>query len=125
MHINPIDQSDFNIISGYGKKFITIDGKQIFNDIIISKNQLLEVNIKNLESTNWCEVKQLMEGDIDTILIGTGENHQIISDKIKNNIKEFFTKATINEMQNQAACRTYNILVTENRNVMAIILQKF
>ena len=122
MHINPIDQSNFNTIEGYGKEFITISGKKIFNDIIISKNQLLEVNIKNLDLIKWQDITKLIGNDIDTILIGTATRCQIISNEVKNNIKQYFPNSTINSMQNQAACRTYNILVTENRNVMAIIL---
>jgi uncharacterized protein len=125
MHINSIDQSNFNTIDGYGDGFLIIDEKKIFNDIIISKNQLLEVNIKNLESVKWQKVVELTQDTIDTILIGTGKSHQILSDDIKKNIKEFFPNSTISEMQNQAACRTYNILITENRNVMAIIFQSF
>jgi len=121
MHINHIEKNNFNIINGYGENFVIVNEKKILNDIIISKNQLLEVNIKNIGSIKWQDLIELMGSDIDIILIGTKDNKKI-SNSIKNNIKKYFSNAIINEMKNHPACRTYNILATENRNVMAIIL---
>ena len=87
-----------------------------------------EYSLEELLANSSCEdflkqdiIKYINEQD-EILIIGTGNSHKIIDINIKNNIKSQFQNISISEMSSDSACRTYNILAFEQRNVKAIIL---
>lgn len=121
MDITPLIPKNHNVINGYGVDGFKINETLYKNTIILSSQQLLEVKINTIEEIFSDNPPEIFN-NAEILLIGTGANHIIIPQKIKNQIKERCPAITISEMNTGSACRTYNILMSEDRNVVAILL---
>jgi len=57
---------------------------------------------------------------IEVLLLGTGSTHQFVTPVIKKSLKSHGLAS--DSMDTGAACRTYNILLSEGRRVAALLL---
>jgi len=122
MDITPKINPKKNIIESYGDKGIEVKEKFYNKTIIIDPDNIKEIEALDLEEfLNQNASKYINEQD-EILVIGTGNSHKIINISIKNKIKAQFKNISISEMSSDSACRTYNILAFEQRNVKAIIL---
>ena len=119
LHSDP--QSSLNTITGYGIGYIEVSSKAYSQAIIIQPegeittwpvNTFADLSLENLASL--CAFKP------ELIIIGTGKKQQFLKPEL---IKPLiFAKIGFEIMDSQAACRTYNILMNEGRQVLAAIL---
>ena len=119
LHSDP--QSSLNTITGYGLGYIEVNSKAYSQAIIIQPegeittwpvNTFADLSLENLASL--CAFKP------ELIIIGTGKKQQFLKPEL---IKPLiFAKIGFEIMGSQAACRTYNILMNEGRQVLAAIL---
>lgn len=118
-----LDTSSNNLVTDYGVDFISING--------VRYEQSIVVNTTSLSSDTWTtdSVLDLTIDDFDTILqskpeliiLGTGKKHLFPEPKL---MAEVFDRGCALEIMNtSAACRTYNVLVSEYRKVTAVLLQ--
>ena len=121
MDITPITPKEFNVINGYSSTSFTINEKTYENSLLLSKEQIIEIKLENFLEIAKFDKKILIDQNPEIFLIGTGKNHQIISNKIKSDLKKLFPNSSISEMNTGSACRTYNILISEGRNVLALL----
>ncbi len=91
-------------------------GKIVVNDEIITQNLIISANniIYPWDENNLDPILELKPA---IVLLGTGETFKILSPKFlspfyKNNVG-------IEVMNTSAACRTFNVLAGEGRNVVA------
>ncbi|PCJ83964.1 MAG: hypothetical protein COA54_14575 [Thiotrichaceae bacterium] len=111
-------QDEGYVITAYEEDNITINGKAFFNSLIISRTKLDENwNLNQIDSLQPEHIDQILILNPELILIGTGKKLTfpavaIYSEIIKKGIGVDF-------MDTQAACRTYNILMSEGRDVVA------
>lgn len=122
MDITPSIPKNRNVINGYGQNNFKINEAVYNNSIVLSPDQLLEVKIKSLEDLDFADLKNIFGIIPEILLIGTGPNHQDISDHLKNQIKQLYPETDVSTMTTGSACRTYNILMMEDRNVVAVLL---
>lgn len=122
MDITPLIPKDKNVINAYGPEGFKINQTIYHNSIFLTPDQLVEIKLDSIEQINWQALKEIVNIDLEIILIGTGNNHQNIPNKIKEEIKIHYPQASIDEMSTSAACRTYNILTSEDRKVATILL---
>ena len=122
MDITPNIPQNKNYINSYG-----IDGfkiNEIFyqNTIIIMPEQIIEIKINSIEEFflhNW---KNIFNKYPEILLIGTGTKHINIPSKLKNKFKQQYSITSVSEMTTGSACRTYNILMMENRNIATLLM---
>lgn len=122
MDITPLIPKNHNIINGYGVDGFKINETIYKNTIILTASQLLEVKVNSIAEIFSSNLKEVFNEAPEILLIGTGANHIAISPEIKNKIKSQYPAITVSEMATGAACRTYNILMAEDRNVAVILL---
>lgn len=123
MDITPLIPKEKNIINSYGPEGFKINDKLYFNSIIITPNQIVEVTINSIEEFFDADLKNIFEIEPEILLIGTGANHKIISPILKSKIKNIYPLISIDEMTTASACRTYNILMMEDRNVATLLIK--
>jgi uncharacterized protein len=121
MDITPQTPKNRNSINSYGPDGFKINEILYQNSIILTPNQIIEVKINSLEDFFDSDLKKILDFEPEILLIGTGQNHQIISNDLKNKIKTHYPTTSIDEMTTGSACRTYNILMMEDRNVVAFL----
>jgi uncharacterized protein len=122
MDITPVIPKNRNVINGYGLEGFKVNDRLIKNSIILTPNQIVEVKINSIEDFFEQNLKNIFNIDPEILLIGTGDYHQIISSHLKDKIKTIYPQISIDEMTTGSACRTYNILMMEDRNVAVFLI---
>lgn len=118
-------EEDHNIarykITGYDATSIGINGKSIKNSLILSPIELIldwePIDYEHLKAEHLDALYQLHEKTVEVILLGTGQK-QSFPDK---SVLKYLTQKKIGFeiMDTRAACRTFNILMSEDRTVVA------
>jgi hypothetical protein len=87
------------------------------------QNQLrakFNCNATDFASLTEAHFAQIVDLKPEVVLLGTGEKHQFLHPKIYQKLTEI--GAPLECMTTAAACRTYNILMSEGRTVAAALL---
>jgi len=110
-----------HIIQSYNDREIIIDGRAFSSSFIVSKDSLLEnwpvAEISQLEPAH---LLSMLDMSPEVILIGTGQ--KLIFPTPQSYATVINQGIGIEFMDSGAACRTYNILVSEGRKVVAGII---
>jgi uncharacterized protein len=110
-----------NIFSGYGAGYVVVNKKRYENSMITMPDKIIEnwqaSTVEKLTEENF---KLLIPYEPEIILLGTGTTLRFPSPLVTKNLLE--SKIGIEVMDTNAACRTYNILMAEGRNVAAALL---
>jgi uncharacterized protein len=114
-----IDQGYY--ISGYEEGVILVNGNAKTTSFVISHEKLVEdwepAHIDELRSRH---LQPLLPMQPELVLIGTGETLRFPS--VEHYACLLTQNIGVEIMDSAAACRTYNILVSEGRNVVAGII---
>ena len=110
-----------NLITGYGENFIEINKRRYQQALIVLANELIlnwnPASFEDLTAEHFAEIGELKP---EVVLLGTGLTHRFLHPKIAKNLTE--KGIPIECMTTAAACRTYNILMSEGRHVAAALL---
>lgn len=110
-----------NLITGYGAGFVEINHQRYASNLIVTADKLvLDWQATDFASLNETHFVQIAALKPEVVLLGTGEKHQFLHPKIIQNLTE--NGIPLECMTTAAACRTYNILMSEGRNVAAALL---
>ncbi len=121
-----LETSDQNLISNYGKGFLSVNGQDFHSSILITKTRVVENwfsgNLKELSLAHFGPLFDGHEAELpEIVVLGTGEHHTFPEFSL---IAELRQKGVALEVMNtRAACRTYSVLVNEYRPVAAALLQ--
>lgn len=110
-----------NLITGYENGWIAINKIRHSSNLILLPNQIIEpwqvLDFESLSAENITEIASLKP---EVVLLGTGASHRFIHPKLTRSLTE--VGVSLECMSTAAACRTYNILMGEGRNVAAALL---
>lgn len=120
MKIQP-DVIRVQAISGYGPGWIGFGNEKITVSVVIgSRGERFNWACNRFEDLTEEHFAQLAAMDTDLIIFGSGDRIRFPKGSW---IKPLIDKQTgIETMDTQAACRTYNILAGEGRNVAVALL---
>jgi len=110
-------------IQGYGDGGFRVGGQKKTGSIILVGQQIFDWPIKTASeitaeglSALWTETASPPE----ILLVGTGAEFVLLTPSLRNQLREHGIVA--DAMDTGAACRTYNVLVAEERKVAAALL---
>ena len=111
------------IIEGYGGGGFHVSGQFYKGSILIAPGKVLvwpplSYDDFTLESLT---VLRDFENMADILLIGSGKTGEFLPTKLRRKIKEQFG-VVAEVMDTGAACRTYNVLMSEDRAVAAALI---
>lgn len=114
-----------NLITAYSKSYIEINKQRYPHSLIVTPEKLMTdwhvVDFLNLTEDHIATIANFDQGtSAEVILLGTGEKHQFLHPKIYQSLTE--KGIPLECMTTAAACRTYNILMSEGRNVTAALI---
>jgi uncharacterized protein len=126
MDITPVIPDSYNVITGYSKGSFLINEERYSGNIIISRDKIWtwdNCDIDNLSKESFETIikdvtSKASRGNI-ILLVGLGENHKVASFKLSHALSVY--NINIDIMSTAAACRTYNILLAEGREVYAAL----
>ena len=114
-----------NLITGYGTgesgRFVEINKQRNTRNLIVMSNKLiLDWQATDFSSLSEADFVQIVDLKPEVVLLGTGEKHQFLHPKIVQKLTE--NNIPLECMTTAAACRTYNFLMNEGRNVAAALI---
>ena len=125
LHLDPITGS--NAISGYGPGFIALNGHKINHPVIVMPSKIFDPwlleslstppSVELLRIDNFAPLLDLKP---ELVLFGSGATFRFPQRRIMAAFAE--AKIGFEVMDTPAACRTYNVLMTEGRDIAAALL---
>lgn len=122
-----LTQSDGNhLITAYAEDYIEINRHRYNNSLLVMANKLIPdwssspdqpVAFDHLTEKNFEEIAALKP---EVVLLGSGKTHRFLHPRTYYPLTQ--QGIPLECMTTAAACRTYNILMSEGRNVAAVLL---
>ncbi len=110
-----------NLITAYGDSFIEVNKQRYTGHLIVLPGKLvLDWSAKDFTSLTEQDFAPLVALHPEVVLLGTGDAHRFAHPKLTRPLTE--AGISIEYMTTHAACRTYNILMSEGRNVAAALI---
>ncbi|HEX5612923.1 MAG TPA: Mth938-like domain-containing protein [Burkholderiales bacterium] len=109
-----------NAITAYGDGYVMVNGARHDKNLILLADRILEWNIESFEALGVADFERLAELDPEVVLLGTGARLRFPPVQLTRPLIE--ARRGLEVMDMQAACRTFNILVSEGRRVVAALL---
>ena len=121
MKLHLSHHSGLNMFSGYGEGYVTVNQVRYTDNMIVLPNQIIEHwQVDGISSLGVAHFDELLAAQPEIILLGTGASLQFPDASLARMILS--RRIGFEVMDTQAACRTYNILMSEDRHVAAAIL---
>ena len=109
------------LITGYGQGYVEINKQRYAQNLIVMADKLiLDWQATDFASLTELHFTQIIDLKPEVVLLGTGEKHQFLHPKIIQKLTE--VNIPLECMTTAAACRTYNILMSEGRKVAAMLI---
>ncbi|MEY3878585.1 MAG: hypothetical protein RIQ58_453 [Pseudomonadota bacterium] len=121
MKFHLIQSDNKNLITGYDSNWVEVNQERYHSSLIMTPNQLLlEWPVKSIKDIKENSFEAIESLNVEIILLGTGN----IQEHLEPRLIEYFSKKNIaiESMNNQSACRTYNILANEERKVLLALM---
>ena len=109
-----------NTINGYGAGYVLVNGARHDENLIVLPDRVLRWNAGGFESLGAEDFVALAQLDLEVVLLGTGATLRFPSPQVIRPLVE--ARIGFEVMDTPAACRTYNILASEERRVAAALL---
>lgn len=119
LHLNT--NTTQNLFTGHGAGYVSINGKQLHQPVVVMAGQVrTDWPATDFASLTAVHFDYFLELKPEVLLFGTGAKQQFASPELYKALIK--ARIGIEFMDTPAACRTYNILVAEDRHVIAAVL---
>ncbi|MCC6473032.1 MAG: Mth938-like domain-containing protein [Burkholderiales bacterium] len=121
MKLHLATRSTANLFTGYGEDFVTVNERRIERSLVVLPDRLVtDWRPAGFEALNADHIRALAALEPEVILLGTGNRLRFPPPGILRPLTE--AGIGVEVMDVPAACRTYNILLSEGRRVAAALL---
>jgi uncharacterized protein len=119
LHLSNAD--GLNTFTGYGAGYVAVNGIHHTRNVAVLPGQLLpDWTTASFETLTEADFARLAGLAPEILLLGTGDTLRFPAPALLQPLMA--ARIGLEVMDTQAACRTYNILVSEGRKVAAAIL---
>ncbi|MFX0544678.1 Mth938-like domain-containing protein [Roseovarius sp. S1116L3] len=115
MQLNEVTFTEATPIDGYGPGFFRVGGSVMRGAALVT-----ETGARGWGGLEDAQPLLDLVGQIDVIFIGTGAEIAHIPGALRSQLEE--AGMGVETMSSPAACRTYNVLLSEGRRVAAAVL---
>jgi uncharacterized protein len=113
--------SGANTITGYGDGYVEINKTPYSHAVLLSSDgEIQQWSVKSFDDLAMAHFSQMAALKPELIIIGTGIRQRFPRPELLKTLIE--AKIGFEVMNSQAACRTYNILVGEGRQVLLALI---
>ena len=110
-----------NLITAYGDDYIEVNRVRYTHSLIVAPNEIIspwtDAAFADLKDADFAAAMTLKP---EVVLLGTGSKHLLLHPKHYQSLSS--QGIPLECMTTAAACRTYNILMSEGRTVAAILM---
>ena len=110
-----------NLFTGYGEGYVEINGKRYGTSLVVSGERLVaDWPLASIDEISADHLAAILEFKPEILLLGTGRTF-VFPDRARL-APLYAARLGVEVMDTAAACRTYNILLGEARNVVAALV---
>lgn len=122
MDITPLVPADRKLIQGYGGGGFRVNGERVEGSILIAPEAVWAWAVTELAAFTIEGLGPLLERmpKTEILLLGTGKQMSLVAPPLRQRLREMGIVLDI--MDTGAACRTYNVLLAEERRVAAALI---
>lgn len=122
LDITPQVAASRMLLQGYGDGGFRVAGERLEGSHIIFPELTCPWPVTSLDAITLESLGDVIDksGEIDILIIGCGEKFEPIPDDLREGLKEH--GIVLEWMDTAAACRTFNVLLVEERPVAAALL---
>ncbi|OWZ24984.1 Mth938-like domain-containing protein [Wolbachia endosymbiont of Wuchereria bancrofti] len=118
MDIIPLVSKSKNFINGYSEGKFLVNDQEYHSSIIIFPEKVIKLKESGINSKE--HFKSFLTEEIEILLIGTGKTRNIPNSSVKSYLIEQ-KGLNFEFMTTDAACRTHNVLISEDRFVVTYL----
>lgn len=113
--------SGFNRFTGYGEGFVMVNGERFGSSLVVMPEvPVMDWAVEDFSLLAPAHFSMLLEFSPEIVLLGTGNCQRFPHPRLYGSLIDAGIGVDI--MGNDAACRTYNILMGEGRLVAAALI---
>jgi uncharacterized protein len=121
MDLTPIVPAGRQIIERYGPSGFRVTGVIWRGPLLVFPDRSLRWTATDAAAVNWESLTPVVEhGGVQILLLGLGSSMFIVAGELRNRLRA--AGISLEAMDTGAACRTYNVLVSEDRRIAAALI---
>jgi uncharacterized protein len=121
MQFTQLTATDRNLITAYGDDHVTVNGIRYSESLIVRPDALeARWDVSCVVDLNLDHLAQLISDPPEILLLGTGLQQRFPEKLLWRSLKQTFRALEV--MHNAAACRTYNLIASEGRDVAVALI---
>jgi len=109
-----------NTITGYGEDHVMVNGQRHDSSVVVLSDRVLPWEAKSFSTLREEDFSLFKNLGVEIVLLGTGPRQRFPHPRLTAPLSA--AGIGVEVMDLKAACRTYNILVAEERRVAAALL---
>jgi len=122
MELTPVIPSGRQVIESYGARGFRVTGIAYEHSILVFPDATLDWPVTGIEGVTIETLRPVVErGGTEILLLGCGARMMPVSPTLRQALKS--VGISLEAMDTGAACRTYNVLLAEDRRVAAALLR--
>ena len=112
--------SALNTFTAYGEGYVMVNSQRHESNLIVLPGKILPWEVADFAALKEADFQVFMEMNLEILLLGTGPKQRFPHPRLTRELAA--KRIGVEAMDLQAACRTYNILMAEERRVAAALL---
>ncbi len=120
MKLHASGPSGVNTITGYGEGYVMVNGERRSSSVVVLPDRIESWQVSQFDGLTESDFVFLKNLGAEIVLLGTGARQRFPHPRLTAALAQ--AGIGLEVMDVQAACRTYNILVAEERKVAAALL---
>jgi uncharacterized protein len=122
MDITPLIPADRQVIDSYGPGRFRVSGQAYEGALLVFPDRTLVWAVAGFASLDADAFAPVLAAEprVEILLLGAGAKAQLLPSALRRDLRE--RGVVVDVMDTGAACRTYNVLLSEERRVAAALL---
>ena len=110
-----------NRFTGYGDGYVSINHQRVEHSVVVAPGrEVAPWSVSSFDALAATDFEKLLELAPEIVIVGTGDTLRFPHPTLTRALTA--RSVGVEVMDTRAACRTYNILIAEGRQVVAAIL---
>ena len=120
MKIDRVAAEGRNLFTGYGEGYVEVNGQRVAASSIVTPERIVDWGVAAVDALTEAHLAAVLEQKPEIVLLGTGSAFTFPDPALLAPLHR--ARIGVEVMDTRAACRTYNILLGEDRNVVAALV---
>lgn len=121
MKLHSSNQPGGRRVTGYGVGFVSVGEEHLTESFVLTPEGIHRaVQLESVAGLRWSALPMLNDESIEVLLVGSGARQEFPPLELYAELAE--RRIGLEVMDTPAACRTYNILLAEGRQVAALMV---